>query len=409
MNEKISLHKLNKNDFPQNWKLLPVGKVLKKTQYGSNESSDAKGNIRIVGMKNIIDGKVKTDNMSYVNLPEKEIQSFKLNKGDLLLNRTNSYDLVGKVGIYDLDLKCVFASYLVRLECKKEIILPDYLNYWLNSYPTQKTLKRIATRAISQANINPTEFKKHCFVTVPPFEEQKKICLQLNNIDQVIDLTERLINLKEVRRAVYLKSLMDMDQRIKGFNDSWNEYKLGELFTERRERNNTDLPLLSITMEKGVIPRHEVERIDISNEDKSKYLRICPGDIGYNTMRMWQGVSGLSTLEGIVSPAYTICTPNNIVDGKFMSYLFKLPRTIHMFYRYSQGLTSDTWNLKYHHFAQIKVSIPDKDEQIEIVKILSLFDQEIKLLNEELELYKIQKQGLKQKLLTGKWRVKVED
>jgi type I restriction enzyme S subunit len=80
-----------------------------------------------------------------------------------------------------------------------------------------------------------------------------------------------------------------------------------------------------------------------------------------------------------------------------------------MFYRYSQGLTSDTWNLKYHHFAQIKVSIPDKDEQIEIVKILSLFDQEIKLLNEELELYKIQKQGLKQKLLTGKWRVKVED
>ena len=86
-------------------------------------------------------------------------------------------------------------------------------------------------------------------------------------------------------------------------------------------------------------------------------------------MRMWQGVSALSSLEGIVSPAYTICTPKKGLDGEFMAYLFKLPLIINLFYRYSQGLTSDTWNLKYHHFRQVKVTIPEFLEQKAIARV----------------------------------------
>ena len=163
--------------------------------------------------------------------------------------------------------------------------------------------------------------------------------------------------------------------------------------------------MLSITSGEGVIPRSG-ERKDTSSEDKSKYLRICPGDIGYNTMRMWQGVSALSSLEGIVSPAYTICTPKKGIDGEFMAYLFKLPRVINLFYRYSQGLTSDTWNLKYKHFKQIKVTVPEVDEQKSIARILKFCDEEIDLLKKQAEGYRKQKRGLMQKLLTGKWRVK---
>jgi len=89
-----------------------------------------------------------------------------------------------------------------------------------------------------------------------------------------------------------------------------------------------------------------------------------------------------------------------------MAYLFKVPRVINLFYRHSQGLTSDTWNLKFHNFAKIKVTIPDIEEQKAIVKVLSVCGEEIRLLKMNLEAIKKQKRGLMQKLLTGEWRVK---
>ncbi len=127
-------------------------------------------------------------------------------------------------------------------------------------------------------------------------------------------------------------------------------------------------------------------------------------------MRMWQGVSALSELEGIVSPAYTICTPNSeYIDGLFASYLFKHPWVIHQFYKHSQGLTSDTWNLKFHHFAEIKLWIPPLNKQKVIAEELQLSGVEIKILKKQCEAIKKQKRGLMQKLLTGEWRVKIKD
>jgi type I restriction enzyme S subunit len=146
----------------------------------------------------------------------------------------------------------------------------------------------------------------------------------------------------------------------------------------------------------------------INNEDKSKYKRIMPDDVGYNTMRMWQGVSAVSTLEGIVSPAYTICIPKHIVDVDFMGYFFKFSTVINFFRRYSQGLVSDTLNLKYNNFSQIKVVIPDIEEQRRIAQALSAVDNEINQFEKKLKALENQKRGLMQKLLTGEIRVIVD-
>ena len=188
-------------------------------------------------------------------------------------------------------------------------------------------------------------------------------------------------------------------------NGKWKETRLKNLFEERRETNREDLPLLSITNNEGVIYREDTNRKDTSNDDKSKYLRICPGDIGYNTMRMWQGVSALSSLEGVVSPAYTICIPGEKVDPKFIAFLFKVPFMIHRFYRYSQGLTSDTWNLKFHHFGEVKMPLPPLAEQQKIAELLEASQKEMSFLKLLAEKYKSQKRGLMQKLLTGQWRI----
>jgi len=169
--------------------------------------------------------------------------------------------------------------------------------------------------------------------------------------------------------------------RFPEFTDEWKEVTLGEVTCERNETNTPTLPLLSITANKGVIPQTDSEKKDVSNADKSKYKRICSGDIGYNTMRMWQGRSALSFVEGIVSPAYTIVTPLKGVSPLFLSYLIKRPRLIYEFWTHSQGLVEDTLNCKYKDFAQITITIPSLSEQRKIAALLSLIDERIEVQN----------------------------
>ncbi|MEQ8907954.1 MAG: restriction endonuclease subunit S [Vicingaceae bacterium] len=194
--------------------------------------------------------------------------------------------------------------------------------------------------------------------------------------------------------------------RLKGFEGDWEEVKLGDFFTERKEAGFDNLPLLSVG-EKGVYPQNESNKKDTSNKNKSKYKRICPNDIGYNTMRMWQGRSALSDLEGIVSPAYTIVTPKKNANPKFFAALIKIDEVVHKFYRNSQGLVSDTLNCKFKDFKIVKVNVPPTlEEQHAIVDILDQADQELALQIAKKEALQKQKAGLMQKLLTGEVRVK---
>lgn len=242
---------------------------------------------------------------------------------------------------------------------------------------------------------------KQISVPVAPTSEQQRIGRLLATWDRAIATTERLLMNSLKQKRALMRELLK--PRSKG--GGWYVTRLGDLFAERVEAVRDDLPLLSITRDEGVILRSDVGRKDTSNDDKSKYLRICKGDIGYNTMRMWQGVSALSSLEGIVSPAYTVLVPNEKVDAKFAAYLFKLDSMVFQFYRHSQGMVSDTWSLKFKHFAQIKVTIPGRKEQKRIVEVLAASDCTIEALKGELGRLQREKQGLMQQLLTGKRRV----
>jgi type I restriction enzyme S subunit len=243
-------------------------------------------------------------------------------------------------------------------------------------------------------------------IPVPPLSEQHELVGILTTWDRGIRQLSDLIAAKLRFKQGLMQQLLTGKRRFKGLRDEWAGFVLGELFVEREETNRTDLPLLSIAADRGVIPREEIDRKDTSSENKSLYKRIAPGDIGYNTMRMWQGVSALSRLEGIVSPAYTICVPRSAIDAEFAAFLFKYPPVVHQFFRHSQGLVDDTLSLKFHHFAQIHVRIPAVSEQQRIVAVLRAIDSEVEILRRELDALKTQKKGLMQKLLTGQVRVK---
>ena len=160
---------------------------------------------------------------------------------------------------------------------------------------------------------------------------------------------------------------------------TWEQRKLGECFSERVE-SMPDGELISVTINDGIKKFSELGRHDNSNDNKSKYKKVCVGDIAYNSMRMWQGASGYSPYEGIVSPAYTVLSPNAGVFSRCIAYQFKLPQMIHTFQINSQGITSDNWNLKYPTLSEIEIYISKNvAEQKQIAEFFTSLDNLITL------------------------------
>ena len=210
--------------------------------------------------------------------------------------------------------------------------------------------------------------------------EQRKIADFLIALDRRIDAQQSLVdNLKKYKRGL-LHGLISKMLRF-SHKEKWECVKLGQVFKERSERANGDEELLAVTINAGVQRRTNLDLKDNSSEDKSNYKRVQKGDIAYNTMRMWQGASGASMYNGIVSPAYTVITPKTPahVNILFWSYYFKYPPLVQTFQKYSQGLTSDTWNLKFPQFAEITVLNPSFDEQNKIANLLQIIDHRIRI------------------------------
>ncbi|UNP30732.1 restriction endonuclease subunit S [Lysobacter gummosus] len=137
------------------------------------------------------------------------------------------------------------------------------------------------------------------------------------------------------------------------------------------------MPLFSVTMNDGLVDREQLERKQETNLSAKEHLLVKPGDIAYNTMRMWQGAFGLADREGLVSPAYVVLKPRADVDPLYASYLFKTPRMSYLFWAYSYGLTDDRLRLYPDDFMRIPVSIPALPVQMRTARLLSEWDQAI--------------------------------
>ena len=171
-------------------------------------------------------------------------------------------------------------------------------------------------------------------------------------------------------------------------------YRIGDIYAERSERGAADMELLSVTMNGGVMQRSEIEGKDNSSEDKSNYKVVCKGDMVYNSMRMWQGANGVSPYDGIVSPAYTVLTAKLPICNEYFAALFKNYKLINEFRKNSQGMTSDTWNLKYPQIKTIKVYLPRVTEQEKVASLLVTLDKRIAAQATLVEQLKKYKRGL---------------
>ena len=280
----------------------------------------------------------------------------------------------------------------------------SYIAKYLNNSKTDSYLKKIVSSSVRMDGLLNISYEDYTdmLLLVPSIKEQQKIADFLSLIDQRIEKQRQLVeNLKKYKRGL-LSAIFERKIRFKDDNGNdypeWNKIPLGSIFVERVEKATGNEELLSVTINEGIKKRNTIDIKDNSSEDKSHYKKVYKDDIAYNTMRMWQGASGVSKYNGMVSPAYTVISPKIDVNIDFWSYYLKYYKIIHLFQKFSQGLTSDTWNLKFPQFAEIKVLVPSKVEQEKLAEILLTFDNNINIYQNYLDKLEQLKKSLLQQM-----------
>ena len=166
---------LNKQSLSM-WKHGILGDFIEKPTYGSSAKSQPEGLVPVLRMGNLQDGKIDWKNLAYTSDPE-EIKKYKLSAGDVLFNRTNSPELVGKTSIFRGEREAVYAGYLIRIICK-ENLNPEFLNYILNSQDARDYCYQVKSDGVSQSNINAQKIKAYR-ISVPTIREQIEIVCRI--------------------------------------------------------------------------------------------------------------------------------------------------------------------------------------------------------------------------------------
>jgi type I restriction enzyme S subunit len=267
-------------------------------------------------------------------------------------------------------------------------------------------------------------------VVVPNVSEQSAIVRFLDHVDRKIKkhirAKQKLIKLlTEQKQAIIQRAVtrgLDPTVRLKPSGVPW----LGKvpahwevlpnraLFAEVRDRDHADAEMLSVTITKGVIRQKALlgdsSKKDSSNEDKSSYKLVCPGDIAYNKMRAWQGAVGVSEFRGIISPAYVVQRPRRGAEPRYFHYLLRTPAFAKEAERWSYGITSDMWSLRPEHFKMIYGCLPSIPEQSAIVRYLdgatANLDKAIDAAHREIDLLREYRTRLIADVVTGKLDVR---
>ena len=331
------------------------------------------------------------DQISYFNktVASKDMSGYYLLKnGEYAYNKSYSvgYDFgsVKRLDRYDMG---ALSTLYICFALKKHD--SDFIKAYFDSLKWYREIYMISAEGARNhglLNVPTDEFFDAKHYIPQDLAEQRKIANFMIALERRIEAQQSLVdNLKKYKRGL----LSQLIAQKKAFDTSgeWKTVKLGHIFKERTERAKGNETLLAVTISNGVQRRDEIDLKDNSSDDKSNYKCVHIGDIAYNTMRMWQGASGVSPYNGIVSPAYTIVTPirPDLHNMTFWAYYFKYSPLVQTFQKYSQGLTSDTWNLKFPQFSEIAVTMPPISEQDKIAECLSVFDEHCKCEDEKLQ------------------------
>lgn len=396
------------------WVTKKIGDIA-KTQYGLSESmnTDRKG-FKTFRMGEVQNGRlIDTGNMKYADISHQEFERYRLNVGDVLFNRTNSFELVGKTGIFSLEGNYCFASYLVRLNLDRNKVLPEFLNHLMNSDNFQKSVKVKASRSINQANINATILSNELISFPESLTEQQRIVGILDDAFDGIAIAKANAkkNLKNARELFesHLQSIFALS------GDGWVDTTMGQhiRFIDYRGKTpkKTDSGLRLITaknVKMGFLQKTPMEFVDPDSYD-AWMTRGIPqvGDVLFTTEAPLANVAQLDTAEKVVfAQRIIIMQPDATkLDSTFLKYLLlsqPVQQRIH-----DQGTGATVKGIKASLLKTIEISFPKLlNEQRELVARMDLIaektEQLERIYQQKIDALDEMKKSLQNLAFTGK-------
>lgn len=164
----------------ESWEEKTIGEICSSLKYGTSKKSSDDGEVVVLRMGNLQNGEIDWSNLAYTS-DEEDIKKYLLKSGDVLFNRTNSPELVGKTSIYRGEMPAIYAGYLIKLDYEKNIIVGDYLNYYLNSSKAKEYYMQVKTDGVSQSNINAKKIGEF-EIPLPTLSEQHEIVRLINDL-----------------------------------------------------------------------------------------------------------------------------------------------------------------------------------------------------------------------------------
>ncbi len=200
-------------ELPEGWMWINLGVACNSVEYGSSSKSRTEGLFPVLRMGNIQNGKIDWNDLVYTS-DEAEIDKYRLFENDVLFNRTNSPELVGKTAIYKGEKPAIFAGYLIRVNYNKKLITGDYLNYFLNSHTSKKHGNKVKSFGVNQSNINGTKLNRYPFPYTSLAEQQaivSEIETRLSVCEQLEQTIEDSLKKAEALRQSILKKAFEGD------------------------------------------------------------------------------------------------------------------------------------------------------------------------------------------------------
>ena len=197
---------------PVEWESASLAVFVPSAEYGISTSLGESG-YPVLRMNNLLDGEAELSDLKFTDAPVPE--HLWLRDGDVLFNRTNSWEHVGRTGIWRGQIEsATFASYLVRLNPHPDKLLPEMLNFWLNWERIQIAMRRQATPAVQQVNINPTNLRSIPAAFPRNLDEQTAIMLRISAVREVFNgYREHLYKLKSIKAGL-MQDLLTGDRRV---------------------------------------------------------------------------------------------------------------------------------------------------------------------------------------------------
>lgn len=423
---KQDYKKISLGIIPNEWEVVKLGDVFDFLKTFTNSRTDLNFDDEI---SYIHYGEIHTKYKHFIdfsisNLPKISLKKLKgsvefIKNGDLVVvDASEDYkDIAKSVEIKNLTTKAVAGLHTFLLRDKNKNFANGYKGYILYCQVVKKEINRLAT-GISVLGISKNNLS-NIKIPLPPLKEQTKIAEILSEFDTAINLMSNLISQKTKFKKALMQNLLTAKIRLPNFKDKWQEVKLGEIgefktsSVDKIIKNNERIVSLINYMDVYKNTHIDINlKLSKTSATKQEIEKFCvkKGDVLFTPSSETTDDIGHSAVIcdnfNYTLYSYHLVRFRSFInfDNIFLGYVFNNEKILKQFSKLSQGITRYTLSIK--DFQNIKIKLPNLDEQKKIAEILSSVDDEINLLNLKLKNLKDLKKGVMQNLLTGKVRVK---